>query len=198
MTATSAGFGLQPTRNGLSGKATANEAVTIASAYGTAIFQWDPISQDPAGTGDITQNAGSGHALGVFDGCEYTTVDGYYRVRNGWTASTSLLSGTKATAYIFRDPFMEYFVQAAGTLAQTAIGFGADLSAIGSGNSQTLSSTSQLSTTLGTGTTAKQWRIVGLAPLLNNAWGDSYTIVRVVLNNISGSVISMAGVVSWV
>lgn len=196
MTATAAPFGLQPTRNGINGRATGDEAYTIATAYATSIFNLDPIALDPAGTGNLTIGVNAAHLFGVFHGCEYTSSDNYYRVRPMWTASQALLSGTTCLAYITRDPFTEYFVQANGSVAMTAIGFGGDV-VMGAGTALNGQSTTALNSSLGSGTTTKQCRIVGLAGLQNNAWGDAFTILRVILNNLSGF-LPMGGVTSWV
>lgn len=194
MTTTSSPFGFQPIKSGINARGTGLEQYTIASAYATAIFSNDPVKN--AGDGTMGAAGNTDHMFGMFQGCEYTTSDSYYRVRAGWTASQALLSGTVGIAYVIRDPFMEYAVQSSGSIAVTAVGFGADM-VLGTGNSTSLFSNSQLNSTIGSGTTSKGFRITGLYGAMNNAWGDTYTIVKVVMNNMSGF-LPMGGVTSWV
>jgi hypothetical protein len=85
-------------------------------------------------------------------------------------------------AYFYNDPNIVYEIQADGSLAQTSIGDMADLSNTTAGSTTTGLSQCTLSTTLaGVGNSA-QMLIRDLAPYPDNAWGDSYTIVRVTIN----------------
>ena len=96
---------------------------------------------------------------------------------NYWPANTAYQTGS-CIAYFYNDPNIVYEIQAAGSLAQTSIGDEADLSNTTAGSTTTGLSACTLSTTLaGSGSTA-QMRIINLAPYPDNAWGDSYTIVR--------------------
>jgi|SRR5579859_898470 len=194
MTATSTPFGFSPIKNGINARGVGLEQYTIASAYASNIFSNDPVKN--AGDGTMAAAGNTDHMFGMFQGCEYTTSDNYYRIRAMWTASQALFSGTSCLAYIIRDPFMEYQVQASGSLAITSVGFGADM-VLGAGNTTSGFSNSQLNTALGSGTTSKGFRITGLYGAVNNAWGDSFTIVKVVMNNMSGF-LPMGNVTSWV
>ena len=100
---------------------------------------------------------------------------------NYWPASTAYTSGS-CVAYFYNDPNIVYEIQADGSLAQTAVGDMADLSNTTAGSTTTGLSQCTLSTTLvGAGNSA-QMLIRDLAPYPDNAWGDSYTIVRVTIN----------------
>jgi hypothetical protein len=102
-------------------------------------------------------------------------------VSNYWPASTAYQAGS-CIAYFYNDPNIVYEIQADGSLAQTSVGDQADLSNTTAGSNVTGLSQCTLSTTLvGAGNSA-QMRIVDLAPLVDNAWGDSYTVVRAVIN----------------
>lgn len=183
MTAVNAPFGLRAVRRGMGGSATGQEVYTIASSYGTAIFNSDPIILNTDGT--IIVGVAATPLFGVMYGCEYTTSDGYYRVRPNWIASTALLAGTTCLTYVTRDPFTEYFIQCGAPVPLADTGDESDV-VMGAGVALSGLSTSSLnSTRAGTGS-VKQLRIVGLADLPNNAWGDAFTIVRVVINQLSG------------
>jgi len=134
MANTDAPFGLRPAKHSGGGTARGN-AYSIASTYGTDLFHGDPVRS--TGTGrNIQIGTAGGSILGVFIGCEYTKSNGEYVFDNKWVASTALLSGTTATAYVWDDPQMLFYAQAAGDVAEADIGLLADLSS-GTGNSST-------------------------------------------------------------
>ncbi len=66
-------FGLRPVRV-LSGEyyAGGQNKFTIASSYGTAIYQGDIVAAVTAGNIERIAAGGSGYVLGVFNGCFYT------------------------------------------------------------------------------------------------------------------------------
>jgi hypothetical protein len=178
MSATNAPFGLRPAfhPSGLD-RATAL-ADGITSGYGSAILKGQPVKYV---TGGVIQPAAAGDAfVGAFAGVEWTDTTGRRRVSNNWPASTAYQTGS-CVAYFYADPNIVYEVQAAGSLAQSSIGDEADLSNVTAGSTTTGLSAATISTTLvGAGNSA-QMRIVGLAPYPDNAWGDSFTIVRAVI-----------------
>jgi hypothetical protein len=71
-----------------------------------------------------------------------------------------------------------YEIQADGTLAQTSIGDEADLSNTTAGSNVTGLSQCTLSTSLAGAGNSAQMRIIDLAPYTDNAWGDTYVVVR--------------------
>jgi hypothetical protein len=85
-------------------------------------------------------------------------------------------------AYFYSDPNIVYEIQAAGSLAQTAIGAEADLSNTTAGSTTTGLSQCTLSTSVVAAGNPAQMRIVDIAPYPDNAWGDSYTIVRATIS----------------
>jgi len=179
MSATNAPFGLRPAfhPSGLDrAQALANG---IASAYNTDILKGQPVKLDS--NGNIIVAAAGDSFQGAFAGVEWTDTTGRRRVSNYWPANTAYQTGS-CVAYFYNDPLIVYEIQAAGSLAQTAIGDQADLSNTTAGSTTTGLSQCTLSTTLaGAGNTA-QMRIVDLAPYPDNAWGDAYTVVRVTVN----------------
>ena len=175
MSSTNAPFGLRPAfhPSGLD-RATAL-ADGILSTYSTDILKGQPVKF--ATTGVIQVAAAGDSFAGAFSGVEFTDTTGRRRVSNYWPANTAYQTGS-CIAYFYNDPNIVYEIQAAGSLAQTSIGDQADLSNTTAGSTTTGLSACTLSTTLaGSGNTA-QMRIINLAPYPDNAWGDSYTIVR--------------------
>ena len=173
MSATSAPFGLRPAfhPSGLDrAQALANG---IASGYGSNILKGQAVKYVTGGT--IQPVTSTEAFVGAFDGVEWTDTTGRRRVSNYWPANTA---GTAIVAYFYADQNIVYEIQADGSLAQTALGDEADLSNTTAGSSVTGLSQCTLSTTLAGAGNSAQMRIIDLAPLVDNAWGDAYTVVR--------------------
>ena len=116
-------------------------------------------------------------AYGIFDGCRYTDATGKPTYSPYWPASLSGVTNIEWYVVPF-DPTLECEIQAGGSIAVTAIGDSADI-VIAAGNANTGVTGSYMNTTLKGAAAVGNFRILGLAPYDNNAWGDSYTIVRV-------------------
>lgn len=177
MTTTLAAFGLRPSFH-QSGQSRSTRR-TILAAYTTAIYKGDPILIDAAGGVQIAIT-NSGRIDGVFMGCEYTDPTGKRNVSPYWPGTASC---TDIVAYIADDPNVIFEVQADATLAIDALGAGFGISAtVGTGSTATGLSLAALSaSSVGTGT--KQLQVVDIVPREDNAWGDTYPIVRVRLAN---------------
>jgi hypothetical protein len=181
MSATSAPFGLRPAYfpTGLErAQALANG---ITSGYGTSILKGQAVQYSPnAGVIlpvlDTTTN--SGQVSGAFAGVEWTDTTGRRRVSNYWPASTTAIAGS-VVAYFYNDQQIVYEIQTDGTMAQTAVGNEANLSNFTAGSTTTGLSQMTLSASLAGSGSAAQFRIVDLAPYVDNNWGDPYVIVRV-------------------
>jgi hypothetical protein len=173
MSATSAPFGLRPAfhPSGLDrAQALANG---ITSGYAANILKGQPVKYV---TGGVINVAAAGDAfVGAFSGVEWTDTTGRRRISNYWPTGTT---GTEIVAYFYADQNIVYEIQTDGTMAQTAIGDEADLSNTTAGSTTTGLSQATLSATLvGAGNSA-QMRIIDIAPYPDNAWGDTYVIVR--------------------
>ena len=178
MSATSAPFGLRPAfhPSGLDrAQALANG---IPSAYSSDILKGQAVLY-VAGSGVIEPVNATGDSLsGAFAGVEWTDTTGRRRVSNYWPANTAYQTGS-CVAYFYNDPNIVYEIQADGSVAQTAIGLDANLSNFAAGSNVTgLSQATMAATPLSTGAQG-QLQILDLAPYVDNAWGDAYTIVRV-------------------
>lgn len=179
MTATAAPFGFEPAYQ-LGGNVIPDGVFNgIASGYASNIYLGDPISYNTSG--NIIIGTTTGAITGVFAGCTYKTASGLTVSFGNWPASTTYQTGTMV-AYIFRDPEIEYRVQANGSVAQTAVGDQANTVNPGTGNDYTRLSSSALNSSLAGASSTGQWIVVGLEERPDNAWADAFTIVRVKLN----------------
>jgi hypothetical protein len=123
----------------------------------------------------ITANDAS---IGIFEGCRYTAADGTPVESPYWPAS---LSGVTNIEWFYTpfDPGLECEIQgASGSWASTAIGDSADM-VIAAGSAYTGISGSYLSATLKGAGAVGNFRIIGLGQQADNAWSDSYPILRV-------------------
>jgi len=183
MPSTSAPFGLRPAfhpsgldraqalANGIQAVSTSGN---VSAGYATTILKGQPVKMNTAGYIEV---AGAGDAfLGAFAGVEWTDSTGRRRVSNYWPANESFLVGS-VVAYFYSDPNIVYEIQTDGTVAQSAIGGEADLSNTTAGSTTTGLSQCTLSNSVAGSGTA-QMRIIDIAPYPDNAWGDSFVLVR--------------------
>ena len=184
MSSTSAPFGLRPAfhpsgldraqalANGIQAVSTSGN---VSAGYATTILKGQPVKYSSSGY--IVVAAAGDAFVGAFAGVEWTDSTGRRRVSNYWPANESFQVGS-VIAYFYADQNIVYEIQSDGTLAQTSVGDEADLSNTTAGSTTTGLSQCTLSTTLaGAGNTA-QMRILDIAPIPGNAWGDDYVIVR--------------------
>lgn len=175
MSATSAPFGLRPAFHPSGLDRAQALAGGIVSGYSSNILKGQPVKYDTNGT--IVPAAAGDAFVGAFAGVEFTDTTGRRRVSNYWPASTAYQTGS-CVAYFYNDPNIVYEIQADGTLAQSSIGDEADLSNATAGSTTTGLSQATLSTTLIGANGVAQMRIVDVAPYPDNAWDDTYVIVR--------------------
>jgi hypothetical protein len=183
MSSTNAPFGLRPSFHPSGLDRAVALADGILSGYTTTILKGQPVKMDT--TGQIQVAAAGDSFLGAFAGVEWTDTTGRRRVSNYWPASTSYITGS-CIAYFYNDQNIVYEIQTDATIAQTSLGGEYNFSAtsglaVGSGSSTTGLSTTCLgvSTAVADGSQGSM-RVVDIAPYADNAWGDSYVIVRVV------------------
>ena len=181
MSSTSAPFGLNPIRH-INGKflpAPRVMADGIASGYGSAIYYGSPVMLNTNGTLTIATTAAD--IIGVFAGCQFVpTAGGMMTPSKNWVASTTYVAGTMQ-AFVWDDPNIIYEIQSNGSIAATAVGDQADFVNPGNGSSTLGTSTAAISSTLAGAGVQAQLRIVGLSQKIDNAFGDSYTIVEAMI-----------------
>lgn len=153
-------------------------AGTILSGYTSDIYTGQPVKM---GTDGTLQAAAAGDAfIGTFAGCQYLP-SGAQRpvVSPSWPANTN---ATEIVAYYTMDPSIIYEIQANGSIAQTNIGneynFGGASSSNGLGYS-----TAYLDTATVTTSGNAQMRVISIANGIDNAAGDTYTVVQVMISN---------------
>ena len=187
MSSSNAPFGMRPAFHPSGLDRAQALAGGIASGYATDILKGQPVKYDTGGT--IVVAAAGDAFVGAFDGVEWTDTTGRRRVSNYWPANTA---GTAIVAYFYNDPLIVYEIQADGSLAQTSLYDEADLSNTTAGSTTTGLSQCTLSTTLKGAGNNGQMRIVDLAPYPDNAWGDTYTIVRATISKSQNTAVTNA------
>lgn len=141
---------------------------TIADGYTTALGRGDPVQMTGTGKNIEKAEAGNVDNIGVFAGCRYTDTAGNIVWSDYWPASQSTQGSVGAVALVYDDPQIVFQIQC-DTLAA------GDVGALADWDSGTPSSTTRLSGTelvaSSTGTSGKSIRILGLAPIQDNAYG---------------------------
>ena len=179
MSATSAPFGLRPAFHPSGLDRAQALAGGITSTYSSNIFKGQPVLYS-ASAGVIIPVTTTGAWSGAFAGVEWTDTTGRARVSNYWPANTAYTAGT-CTAYFYNDQNIVYEIQADGAMAQTTIGNEYNFNNLSNGSTTTGLSACTLNSASAVGNgNPGQMRVVNLAPYVDNAWGDAYTIVRVV------------------
>ncbi len=194
MTAFNAPFGLVPAfhPSGLDRAQALSNG--IASGYGSNIFKGQPVYYVQA-SGVIQPVTTTGAWSGAFAGCQWTDTTGRFRVSNYWPTQTAYINDGNMRVYFYNDQNIVYEIQADGSIAQTQLGGEFNFTNLSAGSSTT--GLSQCTLGAGTQVTAGsgqgQMRVVDLGQEVNNAWGDAYTIVRVVncQSQFFGSVVSI-------
>jgi hypothetical protein len=182
MSSTNAPFGLRPAFHPSGLDRAQALAGGIASGYASNILKGQPVKYSPAAGTIIIATVGAAFS-GAFAGVEWTDTTGRRRVSNYWPASTAYTTGS-CIAYFYNDQNIVYEIQTDATIAQTSIGNEYNFSNIAAGSTTTGLSQATLgvSTAVGNGSQGDM-RIVDIAPYADNAWGDPYVIVRVVVAN---------------
>jgi hypothetical protein len=190
MSATYAPFGLKPIYHP-SGLV---RSLNYTGAYDSAavFYSGTPVAFDEATTAGtstlvVASNTPTANMRlsGVFGGVEYTDASGR-RTVSKWFGP-ALGTATDVVMWIFQDPEIVYEIQANGSIANTQVGQEFNFTAVTSGqiigNGGLGTSTAALSTTAVATGTQGQLQIVGLGREIDNAWGDTATIVNVKLAN---------------
>lgn len=196
MSATSAPFGLRPAFHPSGLDRAQALAGGIPSGYATQILKGQPVAYTGSSGNNVPITANSTEATwsGAFAGVQWTDTTGRARVSNYWPANTAYTAGS-CVAYFYNDQNIVYEIQADGSMAQTTIGNEYLFTNVTAGSSTTGLSQATLGASTAVGNGAQgQMRVVDLAPYVDNAWGDAYTIVRVVnsASQFFGSVTAIA------
>lgn len=186
MTSTATPFGLRPVQK-LGGRMEAESfrSFPISNGYSTSIFYGDPVTFNAGNINKCAYNFSAGGYIGMFAGCKYTDPNSKQpRWSMYWPASTV---ATDALAFVYDDPWQVFEVQTDGTgAAFTAANLNLNISwanvLSGAGSTTTGLSAGSMSATGVATTNTLQYRIVGISETPNNAWTDTYPILKVIAN----------------
>lgn len=184
--ASSAGFGMRPTKN-MVGRVRAQRLVNgIASGYNTAIYQYSPVKMVTSSSVNTLQLAGTTDDLyGVFDGVEYTDSNGRRQYSKYWPAGLTPLAGTTWNVYVWSDPTTIFEIQLNAAVTQWGVGLGGAgqqtdfASNIGAGSSVTQLSSAQADQARLSSSAQRQLRIIDKGDYVDNDWGDAFPILQV-------------------
>lgn len=176
---------------------TPNFSAANGLSAGQAFYQYQPVAVNSSGALTIASST-TDRLIGSFDGVEFTDSQGRRSVAK-WITYEALAASTQVVFWIFSDPALVYEIQAAGSVANTAIGKDFNFSAtsgytpadgttVGTSGGAGFS-TCALNPTAVTAGTQGQVKVVGLGREVAyptgelNAWGDTNTIVQVQIAN---------------
>ena len=206
MSATLNSIGLQPISHhggGIARIAERFNATTYATGTttklynpATTFYNGQPLTITAAGVIDAAPTAAAAgsntRVFGVFHGAEWFDTQGRRAVAS-WFTDGQIATNTNPDVvfWIWTDPNLEFEIQADGPIPGSSVGGEFNFSAT---TGRTTTSGTSLPGGFGGSTTAiaasevgsgvqGQVRVVGLGRQIDNAWGDSFTKVRVVLAN---------------
>jgi hypothetical protein len=178
-------FGLRPLGN-LSGTGAQKQyGYEIADNQAGAIFQGDLVT---IFDGYLVKFAPATHtaAVGVFNGCQYIDpTTGKPTFKNFYPGSVNITAG-KIAADVMDDPSQLFLIQVDESVAQTQIGFNADV--IGTGGSTTTGvSSMELDSSTIAKAAALNLKIVGLYDVPGNSFGTNAVVVVKINEHLYGS-----------
>lgn len=178
-------FGLRPMGNLSATGAQAQYGYEIADNQSGAIYQGDLVT---VYDGYLVKFLPATHtaAVGVFNGCQYIDpTTGKPTWKNYYPGSVNITAG-KIVADVIDDPAQLFLIQVDASVAQTQVGFNADV--IGTGGSTT---TGVSTMELNSGTIAKaaalNLKIVGLYNVPGNSFGTNAVVVVKINEHLYGS-----------
>ena len=193
MASTASPYGLRAVNElgGLPYAGSTRQFLIDPAGYNTNIFNGSIVAINTSGYINIVTTNGDNSTpfpagtIGVFVGCSFTNAQGQIIYSQYYPANTASVNGSSITAYVIDDDRAVFQVQAAGTLAQTALGMNVFLNAV--------QSTSTGSTTTGNSNTAVSisaaatsgyaFRVVGFADVPGfSTVGDAFTDILVKFN----------------
>lgn len=128
-------FGFRLGRHAAGGTPGRTNPYPIASAYGTDIFMFDPVTLD--GSGNLIKATNATAILGIFLGLQRIGADGVPVFEPMWKAGTAIPAGTKVEALICDDEMQMYLVQSTGTITAAGVGKLANVDTGGGGTAST-------------------------------------------------------------
>ena len=186
MALTSSPYGLQPASDQTGTIRPLRIPFGIASGLASNIFKYQPVYLiNPAatsGAGTLTPITATTQAIfGVFAGIEYTPLGGRPTVSPWWAAGTVYDPTYDTFAYIWPAwiPGMRFQIQADGTVPQTWLGGGFNLSNFSAGNTVVGNSTCTAAHAGVAANSQAQLTLLEFSPNTNSAIGDAFTDLTV-------------------
>jgi len=163
-----AAFGLRPYKM-LGAGANTNGVMTFkiqtSATAGTSsvIYEGSPVIPLANGMVDIVGAAAGGTVplLGAFIGCNYIALDGTPTFTNKWPGTSSVKSGTEATALVAAHPDQLFLINCNAAAADSAINANANFATATSGDATTGKSSAELAVSTVNTTNTLNLRIVG-------------------------------------
>lgn len=163
-----AAFGLRPYKM-LGAGANTNGVMTFkiqtSATAGTSsvIYEGSPVIPLANGMIDIVGAAAGGTVplLGAFIGCNYIALDGTPTFTNKWPGTSSVKSGTEATALVAAHPDQLFLINCNAAAADATINANANFATATSGDATTGKSSAELAVSTANTTNTLNLRIVG-------------------------------------
>lgn len=163
-----AAFGLRPYKMlgaGANTNGVMSFSIQTASTAGTSsvIYEGTPVIPLANGLVDIVGAAAGGTVplLGAFIGCEYTDLNGVPTFANKWPGTSSVKSGTAATALVAAHPDQLFLINCDAAAADSLIHANANFGTATSGNTTTGKSSAELAVSTANTTNTLNLRIIG-------------------------------------
>lgn len=178
-------FGLRPLGNLSATGSQKQYGYEIADNQSGAIYQGDLVT---VYDGYLVKFAPATHtaAIGVFNGCNYIDPSsGKPTWKNYYPGSVNITAG-KIQADVIDDPSQLFIIQVDESVAQTQVGFNADV--VGTGGSTTTGvSSMELDSSTIAKTAALNLKIVGLWDVPGNEYGTNAVVVVKINEHLYGS-----------
>jgi hypothetical protein len=126
-----------------------------------------PVIQTGTGAEITIDGTAGGSGIGIFAGCQFTTLSGDTKWSPYWPDSQALATGTTAEAFVWDDPQILFRAQSSGTT--TAADIGAVIDSVATSQGSTVTGISGWELAASTG--GDQFKIIGLYNHPNNAHG---------------------------
>jgi hypothetical protein len=157
----------------------------ILSTYGTNLFTGSPVQMGTNGTIQAVTGVND-PIFGIFVGCQFSALQRRF-VLPYWPAGQAYDAGSMiANVQPINDPGIILVGQTAATVAATARGEGINIAAGPTGSIYTGLSSQALGAP--TGATPASFTILDLEEAPNNAWGDPFVNLLLMVQNRQGPV----------
>ena len=163
-----AAFGLRPYKMlgagaNTNGVSTYNIQTSATAGTSSVIYEGSPVIPLANGMIDIVGAAAGGTVplLGAFIGCNYIALDGTPTFANKWPGTSSVKSGTAATALVAAHPDQLFLINCNAAAADAIIHANANFATATSGDSTTGKSSGELAVSTANTTNTLNLRIVG-------------------------------------